>query len=79
MDLDLCLATLIDKKQFLPEKTVEQLCRRLKEVLIEESNVVHIQSVRRCMFFYAQIKQVTQTKMCNIAGYGGRRCARSIL
>lgn len=43
MELDECLE-LLYKGQLLPEVTVRALCFKLKEMLVRESNVVHIQT-----------------------------------
>ena len=41
MELDKCLE-LLYRGQLLPEVTIEALCFKLKELLIKESNVIHI-------------------------------------
>ena len=43
MELDECLERLY-KAQLLPEVTVRALCFKLKEMLVKESNVIHIQT-----------------------------------
>ena len=43
MELDKCLENLYQGK-LLPEAVVRALCFKLKEMLIRESNVVHIQT-----------------------------------
>lgn len=43
LDLDACLEQLY-KKQVLAECVVKELCERTKELLISESNVVHIKA-----------------------------------
>jgi serine/threonine-protein phosphatase PPG1 len=42
-DLDECIEQLYNR-QLLAEPLVKELCERAKELLIEESNVVHIQA-----------------------------------
>lgn len=42
-DLDECIERLY-RRELLPEVTVEALCTKIKELLIKESNVVHIQA-----------------------------------
>ena len=42
-DLDECIERLY-KRELLPEVTIEALCSKIKEILIKESNVVHISS-----------------------------------
>ena len=43
MELDRCLE-LLYRGQLLPEVTIEALCFKLKEMLIKESNVIHIRT-----------------------------------
>ena len=40
-DLDACIATLL-KKQLLGEALLKEICEKTKEILMRESNVVHI-------------------------------------
>lgn len=40
-DLDACIATLL-KKQLLGEALIKEICEKTKEILMRESNVVHI-------------------------------------
>lgn len=42
-DLDECIERLY-RRELLPEITIEALCSKIKELLIKESNVVHLQS-----------------------------------
>lgn len=42
LDLDSYLERLIDKRELLSEKAVHLVCLKLKEVLVQESNVHHI-------------------------------------
>lgn len=41
IDLDACIAQLY-KKQLLAESLIEAICAKAKEMLMKESNVVHI-------------------------------------
>ena len=43
MELDTCLEKLY-KGQLLPEATIRALCFKIKEMLVKESNVIHIQT-----------------------------------
>ncbi|KAG5358846.1 putative serine/threonine-protein phosphatase C22H10.04 [Yarrowia sp. C11] len=43
LDLDECIERLY-RKELLPEVVVESLCTKVKELLVKESNVVHIQA-----------------------------------
>lgn len=43
LDLDTCLDRLY-KKQLLAECVVKEICERTKELLMSESNVVHIRA-----------------------------------
>jgi len=42
-DLDACIATLL-RKQLLGEALLKEICEKTKELLMRESNVVHIQA-----------------------------------
>ena len=42
-DLDACIAKLLTK-QLLHESLLREICEKTKEVLMRESNVVHVQS-----------------------------------
>jgi len=42
-DLDQCIAQLL-RKQVLHETLIREICEKTKEVLMRESNVVHVQS-----------------------------------
>lgn len=43
LDLDACLEKLY-KKQLLAECVIKEICERTKELLMKESNVVHIKA-----------------------------------
>ena len=43
MDLDECIARLY-KKELLADSVIEAICAKTKELLMKESNVVHIQA-----------------------------------
>lgn len=43
LDLDACLEKLY-KKQLLAECVIKEICEKTKELLIKESNVVHIKA-----------------------------------
>jgi len=41
LDLDRCIESLF-KRQLLAESVIKEICERTKELLMNESNVVHI-------------------------------------
>lgn len=43
MDLDECISRLY-KKELLAESVIEAICAKTKELLMQESNVVHVQA-----------------------------------
>lgn len=43
VDLDQCIETLY-KKNLLAESVIEAICAKTKELLMQESNVVHVQA-----------------------------------
>ena len=44
MNLDACLDKLIQKRELLSELAVKCICAKIKEILLQESNVHHIQA-----------------------------------
>lgn len=44
IDLDRCIEVLIQKRELLAESVVEAICAKAKELLMRESNVVHIEA-----------------------------------
>jgi serine/threonine-protein phosphatase PPG1 len=44
LQLDSYIANLIEKREILPEETIKEICEKLKEVMAQESNVLHIQA-----------------------------------
>ena len=44
LDLDYWLEEVKNKRALVPAHLLKQICEKLKEILVKESNVVHIQA-----------------------------------